>query len=217
MSSIATDPITYDKYGHISGFTDDTMLVPVEEGIAVAKKTVENEAVAKNTVAKKTVEKEAVASKKRLREEDEERCPANESKRPRSNSAEPILPTQSADEVVPDIWADLVSFQQTVVDPAVKLLEGLERQNRELDDKLVRKLTRANSEPEPKRPVPSSPAMRLAASVKGMNIPQDTKLTTFMLQLAKRKIKAPKKEVDRCCEFLLSVDDEITPPFFDGF
>ena len=200
--------ITYDKYGFIAGFTDDTTLV---DPIAVAKKTVENEAVAKKTVAKKTDEN------KKRRRKDEEKCPANESKRPRSNSAEPILPTQSADEVVPDIWADLVSFQQTVVDPAVKLLEGLERQNRELDDKLVRKLTRANSEPEPKRPVPSSPAMRLAASVKGMNIPQDTKLTTFMLQLAKRKIKAPKKEVDRCCEFLLSVDDEITPPFFDGF
>ena len=204
--------ITYGKDGHITGFTDDKILVPVK-GIAVAKKTVEKKTVEKKTVAKKTVAKKTVAkktdakktdeNKKRPRKaDDEEKCP----KRPRSSSAEPILPTQSADEVVPDVWADLVSFQQTVVDPAVKLLEGLERQNRELDDELQRKLTRGNSDPSPsKRPVPSSPVMRLAEIVKGMNIPQDTKLTTFMLQLAKRKIKAPKKEVDRCCAFLLSL------------
>ena len=151
------------------------MLVRVEDE-AVAKKTVENEtveneaveneAVAKNTVAKKTVEKEAVASKKRRREEDEEKCPANERKRPRSRSAEPIL-TESTE--LP--FAGVIDIQQRIVDPVLGLLKGLERQNRELDDKLQRKLTRANSEPSPsKRP-----------------------------------------------EDGLSVDDEITPPFFDGF
>jgi len=336
MSSIATAPYTYGKDGHMTGFTDDTTLFPVE-GIAVEESF---------QPANKPDE-----NKKRPREgDDEEKCPAKEPKRPRSTSAEPILPTtQSADEVVPDIWADLVSFQETVVYPAVKLLEGLEKQNKEIDHQLLRKLTRANSEPlpskrlvleqqvkestflpegkkkellkeleepkkgdydpakaveanlarltheynelhapydrklaayakekpEPKRPelpwcsyedycnpvcqkheggfigggwhkqvgypqgclcalkaychfhgipfeIPAkkkpepkrpeakkppaetSPAMRLAEIVKGMNIPQDTKLTTFMLQLAKRKIKAPKKEVDRCCAFLLA-------------
>lgn len=154
MSSIATttvvdEAIIYDDAGLITGFKDDKILVPPTsddnvEGIAV----VDEESFQR---AKKAVE-----NKKRPREE--EKCPAKEPlpKRPRSTSAEAILPTQS-DEVVPDIWGDLVRFQETVVDPVVKALEGLERQNRELDRKLDRKLhrklTRGNSDPLPsKRP-----------------------------------------------------------------
>ena len=148
MSSIATAPYTYGEDGHMTGFTDDTTLFPVE-GIAVANKTVKNEAV-----ENEAVENKPVANKKRPREVvSEEKLPASEEKLPASEKKPAKRPRSASAGDADNIWGGVIDIQRNIVDPVVEVLEEFKRQNQDLDNELQRKLTRGNSDPSPsKRP-----------------------------------------------------------------